>query len=223
VNTFTNVNYSNNVGYVSLSRTADSEKNTTKDMSISERLSGSYRNSWLEVELDGSLTYRHTRNQLQATANLDTWQFAYGVNVNATAPWGTTFATDIHMNSRRGYNDNSLNTNELVWNAQISQSFLKGKPLTVMLQFYDILQNQSNLSRSISAMMRNDTEYNSINSYVMLRANYRLNLFGGRSAHQGMDGPGFGPGNRGQRGNRGGFGGGRPARGGFGGGPMFGD
>lgn len=223
VNTFTNVNYSNNVGYVSLSRTADSEKNTTKDMSISERLSGSYRNNWLEVELDGSLTYRHTRNQLQATANLDTWQFAYGVNVNATAPWGTTFATDIHMNSRRGYNDNSLNTNELVWNAQISQSFLKGKPLTVMLQFYDILQNQSNLSRSISAMMRNDTEYNSINSYVMLRANYRLNLFGGRSAHQGMDGPGFGPGNRGQRGNRGGFGGGRPARGGFGGGPMFGD
>ena len=45
------------------------------------------------------------------------------------------------MNSRRGYNDASLNTNEFVWNAQISQSFLKGKPLTIMLQFYDILHN----------------------------------------------------------------------------------
>ncbi|MBM6993899.1 MAG: TonB-dependent receptor [Prevotella sp.] len=223
VNTFTNVSYNNNVGYVSLSSTADSEKNTTKDLNISERLSGSYRNSWLEVELDGSLGYRHTRNVLQTSGNLDTWQYSYGVNVNATAPWGTTLATDIHMNSRRGYSDNSLNTNELVWNAQISQSFLKGKPLTVMLQFYDILQNQSNLSRSITAMQRSDTEYNSINSYVMLRMNYRLNLFGGKDARRGMGGPGFGPGNRGGRGNRGGFGGGRPGRGGFGGGPMFED
>ena len=61
------------------------------------------------------------------------------------------------MNSRRGYNDASLNTNEFVWNAQISQSFLKGKPLTIMLQFYDILHNQSNFSRSLSASQRTDT------------------------------------------------------------------
>ena len=31
-------------------------------------------------------------------------------------------------------------------------------------------------------MSRTDTEYNSINSYNMLRATYRLNLFGGRNA-----------------------------------------
>lgn len=222
INTFTNLNYANNVGYVSLNKMADSQRNTTKDLTLSERLSGSYRGSWLEVELDGSLAYRHTRSQLQATANLDTWQYSYGVNLNTTLPWGTTLATDLHMNSRRGYNDNSLNTNELVWNAQISHSFLRGKPLTVMLQFYDILQNQSTLSRSISAMQRTDTEYNSINSYVMLHANYRLNLFGGRNANQGDVTPGFGPGGRGPRGGPGGFGG-RESRGGFGGRPSFDD
>lgn len=217
INTFTNLSYANNVGYVSLDRTSNSQKNTTRDLTLGERLAGSYRNSWLEVELDGSLNYRHTRNELQSTANLDTWQFAYGANINLTAPWGTTLASDIHMNSRRGYNDNSLNTNELVWNAQISQSLLKGRPLTIMLQFYDILQQQSSLSRSITAMMRNDTEYNSINSYVMLHVNYRLNLFGGRDARRGPGGPGMGPGGDRRRG--GGFGG---PRGGFGG-PRFED
>lgn len=224
INTFTNLNYANNVGYVTLGENASSQKNTTRDFTLGERLSASFRNDWLEVELDGGLNYRHSRNELQATNNLDTWQYSYGVNVNAQMPWGTTVATDLHMSSRRGYNDAALNTNELVWNAQVSQSFLKGRPLTLMLQFYDILHRQSNLSRSLTAMQRSDTEYNAINSYVMLHVNYRLNLFGTRDARQGMRGPDMGPGGgrggrgRGGRGGfgRGGFGGGRPG-GGFGG------
>lgn len=220
VNTFTTLNYSNNVGYVSLDRLSSSRKNTTKDMTLGENLSGSFRNSWLEVVLDGSLNYRHTRNDLQRTANLDTWQFAYGGGLTLTAPWGTALSTDIHMNSRRGYTDASLNTNELLWNAQVSQSFLKGKALTVMLQFYDILHKQSNLSRAISASMRSDTEYNAITSYAMLHVNYRLNIFGGQFGGPRRGGPGDGPGGRrfGNRGGgpRGGFGG-PPPRGGFGG------
>ena len=215
VNTFTDFSFNNNVGYVTLGQGKSSQKNTTKDMNINERLSASYRNDWLEVEFDGSLGYRHSRNELQATSNLDTWQFAYGLNFNVRAPWGTTIATDLHMNSRRGYSDASLNTNEFVWNAQLSQSFLKGKPLTVMLQFYDILHNQSNFSRSLSASQRTDTEYNAINSYVMLHVNYRLNLFGGKDARRGMGGPEDGP-RRGGPG-RGGFRPGPPPGGGFGG------
>ena len=215
VNTFTDFSFNNNVGYVTLGQGKSSQKNTTKDMNINERLSASYRNDWLEVEFDGSLGYRHSRNELQATSNLDTWQFAYGLNFNVRAPWGTTIATDLHMNSRRGYSDASLNTNEFVWNAQLSQSFLKGKPLTVMLQFYDILHNQSNFSRSLSASQRTDTEYNAINSYVMLHVNYRLNLFGGKDARRGMGGPEDGP-RRGGPG-RGGFRPCSPPGGGFGG------
>ena len=174
----------------------------------------------MEYELDGNFNYNHARNKLQSQGNLDTWVFSYGGSVSVTAPWGTSIAMDIHERSRRGYNDQSMNTNELLWNAQVSQSFLKGKRLTVMLQFYDILNQQSNFSRAMSAFSRNDTWYNSINSYAMLHVVYRFNSFGGRGARQGghdgmrPDGPpGGGPG--GQRGNnnRGGFGG--PPPGGF--------
>ncbi|ETD19960.1 MULTISPECIES: TonB-dependent receptor [Prevotellaceae] len=221
VNTFTNLGYNNYVGYLSIDRTVGSQKNVTRSLSIGERLAGSFRNAWLEVELDGGLNYVHSRNQLQSSSNLDTWQFSYGLNINLTAPWGTSLATDIHENSRRGYNDRSLNTNELVWNAQFSHAFLRSKALTLSLQFYDILRRQSNLSRTIDAMQRSDTEYNSINSYAMLHVIYRLNIFGGKSG--GEHRPDFGPpdGRRGgRRGGPGGFGGGRPPRGGFGG-PMM--
>lgn len=218
VNSFTDINYAHNVGYVSLSRLSSSQKNTTRDMVLGERLSGSYRNDWLEVELNGALNYRYTRSKLQSTVNLDTWQYSYGANISLTAPWGTSLSTSLNMNSRRGYNDKSLNTNELIWNAQISHGFLKGKSLVVMLQFYDLLQRQSNISRSITASMRSDIEYNSINSYAMLHINYKLNLFGTKESRRGMEGPGFEPGDR--KGPKGGFGGGKPPRGGFGG-PRF--
>lgn len=228
VNTFTNLGYTNHVGYVTLDQNSSSVKNTTKETSVSERLGLSFRpmlGEWItEFELDGTLNYSHARNQLQSQGNLDTWIYSYGGSVSVTAPWGTSLAMDIHERSRRGYNDQSMNTNELLWNAQISQSFLKGKPLTVMLQFYDLLHQQSNFSRTFNSFQRSDTWYNSINSYAMLHVVFRFNAFGGKNARQGMMGPGGmpgggpgGPGGRGQGGFRpgggfggGGFGGGRP-------------
>ncbi len=225
VNTFTRAQYNNYVAFLNVGQTADAVKNITRSTSLSERIAGSYRNNWLEVELDGSFTYTHSKNKLQSAGNMNTWQFAYGGTINLTAPWGTSLSTGLHENSRRGYSDSSMNTNELVWNAQVSHGFLRGKPLTVSLQFYDILHEQSNLSRIINATQRSDTEYNSINSYAMLHVVYRMNLFGGKDARQQMRGPGdrpdFGrPEFRGQRPPGGGSGGGFRPRGGFGG-PGF--
>lgn len=232
LNTETGASFVNNVGYLSLSQKSNSEKNRTQAFNLSETLGGSYRNDWLELSLDGTANYTHARNKLQSLSNLDTWQFAYGGSVVVTAPWGTGLTTSLHENSRRGYNDNSMNTNELIWTAQLSQGFLKGKSLTVMLQLYDILHQQSNFSRAINAIARTDTWYNSINNYAMLHVVYRFNLFGNKDVRQQMmrgrrgpdgEGPGFGgygdrpngghrPPDRGQGGFGGGFGG-RPSNG----------
>ena len=196
LNTDTNLGYNNYVSYLSLDKQSDSQKNTTRSTTWRERLSFSYRNNWLELSLDGTLNYNHAKNKLQPNSNLDTWQFSYGPSMTLTAPWGTSLNSSLSISSRRGYNDSSMNTDEYVWNAQLSQSFLKGKPLTIMLQFYDILRQQSTFSRAISATSRTDTEYNSINSYAMLHVVYRLNLFGGKQARQGGSGGPGGPGGR---------------------------
>ena len=218
VNTFTNLSYNNSVGYANLNRSIEATKSTTKTFGLSERLGLSYRDQWFEIEPNGSFNYNRSRNSIQENANLDTWTYSYGLSANVTLPWGTRLASDISMNSRRGFNDESMNTNELIWNAQISQSFLRGNALTVSLQFYDILNRQSNLTRTINEMMRSDTEYNSIHQYAMLHVIYRFNAFGGRQGGRGrggfgggmpMPGGGFGGGRPG---------GGRPGGGGFGGG-----
>lgn len=214
VNTFTNLGYNHNVGFVSVGVNTDSQKSVTTSTTLGERLAASYRNDWLEIELNGSLNYMRSRSELQKNSDLDTWQFSYGGMIGVTAPWGTSLTTNMNMQSRRGYSDASMNTNELIWNAQLSQSFLKGNALTVSLQLYDILQQQSNVSRTLSALSSGETSYNAITSYGMVHVIYRLNLFGGKAGRQGgFGGPG-GPG----RGGFGGPGGGRPGGGGFGGG-----
>ncbi len=179
VGTNTRVRYNNYVSYVAQHK-ADAQKNTSRSYNIFERLSAGYRNQWLEVTLDGNVTYQHTRNVLQPNANLDTWQFNYGGQFLVRLPLDIEVSSNLHERSRRGYNDPSMNTNELIWNGQISKSFLKSKSLVVALNFYDLLGQQSNYERSINATSRSDTEFNSINSYAMLHVRYRLNMFGGK-------------------------------------------
>ena len=180
----TRVRYNNYVSYVAQQK-ADAQKNTTRSTNLNQRLNFSFRNSWLEVTLDGNVNYQHTRNELQPNANLDTWQFSYGGQMLIRFPLGFEFSTNLREHSRRGYNDPSMNTNELIWNGQISKTFLRSKTLVVALNFYDLLQEQSNYERWVGATSRSDTRYNSINSYAMLHVRYRLNMFGGKVDSEG--------------------------------------
>lgn len=179
VGTDMRIRYNNYVSYVAQQK-ADAEKNTTRTLNLWQRLTAGFRNDWLEVTLDGSYNYQHTRNELQPSANLNTWRFSYGGQMMVRFPFGLEVSTNLHQNSRRGYNDTSMNTNELIWNGQLSKSFLKSKSLIVALNFYDLLGQQSNYDRWVNASSRTDTRYNSINSYAMLHVRYRLNMFGGK-------------------------------------------
>lgn len=182
MNSFTRLNYNNNVGFVSTSSNPSSVKSTTKSVNVNQNLSFSYRNDWLEAGINGNLNYSHSNNNV-VTNLQNTYNFSYGFDLQINAPWGTSLTSDIAMNSRRGYSQASMNTNELIWNAAIAQSFLKGKALTISFEWNDILRRQSNVSRTVNAMMSSDSQYNAIYSYGMVRVIYKLNIFGGKNAN----------------------------------------
>ena len=212
INTFSRAHYNNNVGYLYNDETKNNDKNKTTGLTLAENLNGSYRNDWFEFGLNGSIEYTAERNKLRPENNQQPYTFAYGANTQVMFPWQMTLSTNISNNNRRGYRDESMNRNELIWNAQLAQTLLKGSA-TVSLELYDILKQQSNISRSLTADMRSVSEYNGVNSYCMLHFIYRLNVFGNKEARKGMkggrpDGPG------GFHDRRGGFGGGH-GRGGW--------
>ncbi|TGY72741.1 TonB-dependent receptor [Phocaeicola sartorii] len=204
INTFTTLRYTNNVGYLTDSTKVE-RKNTTTEFSVSERLNAAYRNDWIEFGLNGSFSYSVERDKLQRVNNQEPYTFSYGASTTLTAPWGMSFSTNIANQSRRGYSDVELNNNELIWNAQIAQSLLKGAA-TVSFEMYDILGKQSNITRSLTSSGRSVYQYNGVNSYCMVHFIYRLNIFGSKAARdkmmnnrRGFGGPGFGPGPGGHR------------------------
>lgn len=186
VNTSTSGSFNNNVGFIYQNQ--QTLKNTVKNMRLGERLSLTWREEFFDVVLNGSISYNHSRSNLITTNNRDTYDFFYGISGNANLNNGIAFSTNIGMSSRRGYSSNEMNTNELVWNAQASYRFLKNKQATISLQAYDLLHTMSNISRSISATSRSDSETNAINSYAMLHFIYRLNMFGNKQARADMRG-----------------------------------
>ena len=180
--------------YNSIFQAANSQKNTTRTLGVDENLNLNYRASWYDFGILGRLNYQHARASVQENANMDTWNFAYGANADFNFDFGLSISTDIRINSRRGYADASMNTNEVLWNAQIAQSFLKGKAATLSIQFYDILHQQSNVSRTLSATQRSDSWNNAINSYFMVHFIYKFKFFGGSSkSKDGRDGERPGP------------------------------
>lgn len=180
INTHTQASMTNAVGYVYQSKTHQTVHNQTRGTNVSQNLRLSFRNDWLEVSGFGSIRYNHSRSTATSASNLDTYSYNYGVSTTMNLPWGMSFSTDISQNSRRGYTDASMNTNELIWNAQLSQRFLPKKNLTLSVRAYDILGQRDNVSRNISATSRTDTRNSSIHQYAVFTLSYRFGQFGGR-------------------------------------------
>ena len=159
---------------------------TTESISAGENGSLTYRNDWFEATVNGRFNYNHSENNQRQNGNMDTYTFSYGGRANARLPWrNLNLGTDLTMQSRRGYSG-GYNRNDLIWNANASFSFLKGNAGTLQIQYYDILNDESNVTRSVSTTGRTDTKNNNIHSYIMVHFILRVNVFGNRAARQEM-------------------------------------
>ena len=184
--TFTDGGYSERVSFISMQGVQGSVKSIAKTVNVSERLTANYRADNFDISLNGFVRYSHSKSTAQPEDKMNVFNFSYGPSVNYTLPWyNMKISTNISMSSRRGYSDPNANTDELLWNAQLSASFLPKNALTVSLQLFDILQQQSNISRVVEALYRRDSESNAIYSYGMLNLSYKFNNTGGKDEKRG--------------------------------------
>lgn len=102
---------------------------------------------------------------------VDAYNFDYSLVANIELPYNFRLSTDITMYSRRGYSDNSMNTDNLIWNARLTKRFMKGR-LLLIADGFDILGNVSNVRRTINAQGRTETHYNIISNYAMFHIQY---------------------------------------------------
>jgi len=179
--------FQNSVSYVNLNRGTEASLSKTRNLELRENLRGSYRSDLFDISLNASVNYNLTRNNKQSSRNLETFDYYFGGSTNINLPWEVYVSTDANYRIKEGYSG-GFGKNELIWNAQISKNFLKGNSATLRFKIYDILQQQSNLTRSISDTRMTDSETNMLGSYFMVHFVYRINTLGGRSSRGGREG-----------------------------------
>ena len=91
-----------------------------------------------------------------------------------TIPWvKISVATDLKMFSRRGYSSSMMNTDDLVWNAELSRPLMEER-MTLKLTAFDLLHQLSSKQYTVNAQGRTETWNNCIPRYVMLTMSYKF-------------------------------------------------
>lgn len=191
INSMTMASFANSNGYI------NEEKNTNRNLILSERGGIDLRSSYLDLGVNGNIRYNATSNSLQKENNQNTFNYGAGGYTTIYLPLNFKIESDVNWSTNSGYGD-GFKQNEVLWNASASKSFLKNNQGTLRFKIYDILQQRSNISRSITASYIQDSEYNTLGSYFMVHFIYRFSIFkGGASASDvktpGRSGRGRGP------------------------------
>ena len=166
--------YNRSVDYT-LSGKKESELSKVDNNELEDVLRLRYQRDKLTISGQCDVTWRNSSSHRQGFTTIDAYDYNYGISGEYTFPWNIQFATDLKMYSRRGYDNSSMNTNHLIWNASLSRAFCKSRLIAKIVGF-DLLHKMSQTTSFVNAMGKTETWVNSIPSYVMLNLCYRINV-----------------------------------------------
>ena len=193
-----NARYATVPGYI------NGDFNRSGNLVLSPSVGMTFSSDIFQMTVNPTYSFNMASNTL--ARQKDQYVHSYGFNADASLylPFGLEVSSDIRYAHNSGYS-RGYNLNQALWNAQVSYSLLSDKSLTLSAKVYDILGQKKNITRTVSADMIVDSEFNDLTRYFMFSVAWRFNSFGkGSSAtsevlmEEGMPmmPPGSGPGTR---------------------------
>src|SRR5690606_28567385 len=129
----------------------------------------------LEINPGVRYNYTWTSSTLPDFAAANTQKIVPNIvgSVNLTA--NTIFGADVSKEFNSGYRTNA---NPFIINSFIEQRFLKDQRATIRFQGFDILNQQTNINRTVGEILR-DSQTNRLARYFMLTFTFKLQKFSG--------------------------------------------
>lgn len=162
--------YANSVGF------SNDERNVAKTLNLSEELTLAYRYGMLDTSLKGIWSYSRVRNSLSTLSASATNDYGIHWDTNLTLPLDLSFESQVRYTTTTGY-ASGYNFSQTLVNLSLSYSFLQGKAATIRLKVYDLLAEQRNVFRNVSALAISSQETNILGRYAMLHFIYKFNSF----------------------------------------------
>src|SRR5690606_19850486 len=129
-------------------------------------------------------------NSNDAITNNNTKVSTYSFNFNSriyflkSLLWGS----DLSKTINNGYSS-SLAVNPFIINTYLEKQFLKDKSATLRLQAYDLLNENTSVSRQVTGNVITDSQSNRLSRYFMMSFTMRIQKFSGQRPQQ--EEPGF--------------------------------
>ncbi|SEL96763.1 CarboxypepD_reg-like domain-containing protein [bacterium A37T11] len=194
-------NYNNNVSFT------NSQKNIARNWILNQAVNFRINPTELiEITPEIGYTYNTTANTLQSSqsSNISTWAFTLNsaVNIFQTLTWGVDFS----KTTNNGYNSN-VGANPMIINTYLEKQFFAGKKGAVRFTGFDLLNEQTSVSRTITDNSIVDSRANRLARYFMITLSYRFQNFPGggnmdERQNRGDWGHGGGPGGQSGGGGR---------------------
>ncbi len=174
LNTHTSFSYRRNASFI------NNEKNYSRNLNLSEELSFNYSyKELLDFRVSGSAGYNKVRYSLQKAQNEDYFTYRGSLDFNINLPAHFTLQTDFNYSTNTGLS-RGYNQNVAMWNAAVSKYVFKDQKGQIKLEAFDLLNQQVDISRDITAQYIRDVRTNVIPQYFMLSFTYFINKFPGQ-------------------------------------------
>lgn len=130
----------------------------------------------IDFALGYDLGRSFVHNTLQAGADNDYFSTSGTLRVQWTAPKVWVARTQMAYTRYDGLAA-GLNTDYLLWNAAIGARFFKDRSLEIVLNLFDILNENNSIARNVTETWIEDSRTNVLGRYFMVQATWNLRYF----------------------------------------------
>jgi hypothetical protein len=175
--------YSQSPGYIDSLLNRANSYSLTNSLIVTSNISSN-----LDFTLSYTSNYSIVKNSTNAGGIMDTkyWYQSASFKLNWIFWKGFLLQTDLVGQFNKGLSQN-YNQNYIVWNASFGKKFLKNQTAELRFGIYDILNQNDNISRSVTASSITDTRVNTFPRYFLVLFIYNLRNLNGEQPSQSWD------------------------------------
>ena len=166
---------SRNAGFI------NAQQNNINTWNASEEITWNYNyKELLDLSAGTNIAWNKVRYSLQPQQNIQYWNQHYTFDFNLYLPKGFSLATDLDYTTRSGLAQ-GYNLHAVLWNAGIAKQVFTNKKGELRLQVYDLLNQNTGISRSSNQNYIEDKSYNVLKRFWQLSFTYNISRFAGKS------------------------------------------
>lgn len=171
------VSFSQNPGYLDSILNRSNSTSYTNSLILASNISEK-----LDFTLSYTSNYSIVKNSESSRniRNTEYWYQSANFRINWIFWKNFVLQTDVAGQFNQGLSS-SFNENYVVWNASFGKKFLKSNAAELKLSCFDILNQNKNIDRNVTASMIRDSRSNTFPRYFLVIFTYNLRNFNGQS------------------------------------------